>query len=64
MLQKQIETLHHRLTRAAECEHVVFLTSLGDPVAVPVSHFIGVYKCPELVDLEADILDAKSCKRI
>ena len=57
-MQKQIEAIHNRLTRANEAEHVVFLDDFGHPRAVPLVKFLGVYRAPPLEVLEADILNA------
>ena len=58
-MQKQIEAIHNRLTRANEVAHVVFLDDLNEPRCVPVTKFLGIYRAPSLEDLESDILHGK-----
>lgn len=57
-LQKQIEHLHKQLSRACECDHVLFISDEGNPLAIPMTKFVGVYRAPELEDLQGDILEA------
>ena len=57
-MQKQIESIHRQMTRAAEAEHIVIINGDGDPLAVPMRRVVGIYKAPTLADLEADVLHA------
>ena len=57
-MEKTIAAIHKRLSRACECEHLIFLSDQGEPLAVGLSRVVGVYKKPRLEDLELDVLEA------
>ena len=57
-MQKQIESIHRQMTRAAEAEHLLILNGDGEPVAVPMRRVVGIYRAPRFEELAEDVAHA------
>ena len=56
-MQRQIESIHRQMKKTSEADHVVIATPGGTLHAFPVHWFVGTYRNPALLDLEADVLE-------